>query len=223
MLEGCGTLLRQELRLGARRLHEAATPAGFVLVVVTLFSFARGADQAGLGPLGPGVVWTAALLSMVIAVEQMFSADHEDGTLELLLLSPAALPLLVLAKAAARWAWGAGPLLLLSPALALMLDLPAGSLPLLAASLLLGTPTLYLLGTFGAALLVGQRPGAALTALLVLPLGIPVLIFASSMIELGAAGLDAAAPAYYLAALFVLAATFLPVATATVLQGNAAE
>ena len=194
-----------------------------MLVVVTLFSFARGAGEASLAALGPGVVWTAALLSMVIAVEQMFSADHEDGTLEQLLLSPAALPLLVLAKTAARWAWGAGPLLLLAPALSLMLDLPAGTLPLLLGSLLLGTPTLYLLGTFGAALLVGQRPGAALTALLVLPLGIPVLIFASSMLEFGAAGLDASAPAYYLAALLALAATFLPVATAAVLAGNAAE
>ncbi len=223
MLEGCGSLLRHELRLGWRRPHEVITPAGFALVVVTMFSFARGSGSDGLAELGPGVVWTAALLSMVIAVENMYSADHEDGTLELLLLSPAALPLLVLAKTTARWLWGAGPLLLAAPVLGWMLGLPTASLPLLLVSLLLGTPTLYLLGAFGASLLVGQRQGAALVALLVLPLGIPVLIFASSMLELQAAGMDIVAPAYYLGALLVLALTFLPLATATALASNAAD
>ena len=213
-------LLSRDLRLGRLRPAEGITPVGFCLVATTLFAFGAGPEQGELRGIAPGVIWTTALLSMVISVETMFSADYEDGTLEQMLLSPNMLSVLVAARVVARWIWSAFPIVLLSPLLGVMLGLESHALPELALTLLLGTPTLYLFGAFGSALLVGQRRGSALLALLALPLCVPVLIFAAGAVSLAQEGLDWSAPASMLGGLLALAATFMPPAIAAVLAGN---
>ena len=218
-----GHLLRRDIKLGMRRPVETVTPVGFSLVVATLFAFGAGPEIDALEKIAPGVIWTAALLGMVISVESMFSSDHEDGTLEQLLISPQQIPVMVLAKILARWCWSAAPLIAISPLLGSMLGMSPGNLPQLALSLLLGTPTLFLLGAFGAALLVGQRRGTALLALLVLPLCVPVLIFASGMVELATSGLSTEGAASLLGALLALAVAFMPLAISVVLQSNGSE
>lgn len=216
-------LLARDVKLGLRRPAETATPLGFVLVVAVLFAFGAGSEVESLGRIAPGILWTAALLSMVISVESMFSSDHDDGTLEQILISPQQLPLMVLAKAAARWCCSALPLVALSPLAGMMLGVEREHLGTLALSLALGTPTIYLIGTFGAALLVGQRRGAALLALLVLPLCVPVLIFGSGMVQLAQSGLSAEGAASLLGALLALGAAFVPVAAAAVLASNGSD
>ena len=213
-------LLRRDLRLGLLRPFEATTPLSFCLVVATMFAFGVGPDLGALGEVAAGVVWTAALLGMVIAMEGMFASDHDDGTLEQLLLSPAPLPALVTAKALARWAWTALPLVAASPLMGIMMGMPAQLLGVLALSLLLGTPTIFLVGSLGAAMLVGQRKGTALSALLALPLCVPVLIFGVGMVKLAADGQAIEGPVSLLGALLALSVTFVPIATSAVLRGN---
>lgn len=211
------SLLLRDLRLGLHRPVEVVTPVSFCLVVTALFALGVGPESSTLRAMAPGVVWATALLAMVISVETVFSSDHEDGTLEQMLVSPGLLPALVLAKVLARWIWTALPLVAVSPLLGVMLGLGGDALPALSGSLLLGTPTLFLLGAFGSALLVGQRHGSALLALLVLPLCVPVLIFAAGLVRSADLGLPSGGAASLLGAMLALALTFLPLATAWVL------
>lgn len=213
-------LLGRDLRLGWRRPAEGITPVGFCLVTATLFALGAGPDRAALAGIAPGVIWTTALLAMVISVETMFSSDHDDGTLEQLLVSPNLLALMVCAKVAARWMWSALPLVALSPLIGLMLGLAPEILPALALTLVIGTPTLFLVGAFGAALLVGQRKGAALLSLLVLPLCMPVLIFAAGSVKILQDGGEIGGALSLLGALLALAVTLMPLATAAVLAAN---
>lgn len=214
------SLLRHELLLSWRRPAEGLTPLGFALVVVTLFAFGGGGEIAILREMGAGVVATAILLAMIIGVENMYLADHEDGTLEQLITSSHALAALVGAKVLARWLVGALPLVLVSPLLGMLMGLGGDSLAALLWALLLATPTLYLLGSFGAALLVGARRATALIALLVLPLCVPVMIFAVGMVELARAGLSLEPAALMLGALLLAALGVVPVATAAVLRAG---
>ncbi len=130
-----------------------------------------------LRSMGPGILWTAALLATMLSLPRMFALDCADGTLEQMLLSPEPLTLIVIVKVTAHWLVSGLPLVLLSPALALQFDLPADAIAVLAASLLLGTPVLSLVGAIGGALTLGVHGGDVLVALLVLPLYMPVLIF----------------------------------------------
>lgn len=216
------SVLVRDLRIGLQRPVEAVTPVSFCLVVAALFAFGAGPDPSVLRPIAPGVVWATALLAMVISVEAIFASDHEDGTLEQMLISPGLLPLLVLAKVSARWLWVALPLTAVSPVLGVMMGLGTDALPALALSLLAGTPTLFLMGAFGSALLVGQRRGSALLALLVLPLCVPVLIFGAGMVRSVDLGLPFGGAASLLGALLALALTFMPLATAWVLAETGA-
>lgn len=218
-----GLLLARDIKLSLRRPVEAVTPVGFCIVVSVLFAFGSGPEVDALDTFAPGIFWSAALLGMLISVESMFSSDFEDGTLEQLLISPQMLPLMVLAKVAARWFCCALPLILVSPLAGMMLGMSGNHLSLLALSLLLGTPTIFLFGSFGSALLVGQRRGTALLALLVLPLCVPVLIFGSGMVQLAQAGLSFEGALSLLGALLALALAFMPLAVAIVLQSNGSE
>ena len=218
-----GRMLSRDIKLGLRRPVETVTPVGFCLVVTVLFAFGSGSQVDALGFFAPGVFWTAALLGMIISIEPMFSSDHEDGTLEQLLISPQQLPLMVIAKVAARWCCSAIPLIVISPLAGYMLGMDSSNLAMLALSLLLGTPTLFLVGAFGAALLVGQRRGTALLSLLGLPLCIPVLIFGAGMVQLAQDGLSTEGAASLLVALLVLAIAFLPMMTAMALLSNGSE
>jgi len=178
-------LIGRELRLALRHGADTVAALLFFLVVTALFPLAVGPEPVALGRMAPGIVWVAALLAALLPLERLFGADYEDGSLDLLLLSGLAPALIGVAKATAHWLTTGLPLLLMAAPVAIMLRLPATSLVPLLAGLLLGSLTMSLLGTAGAAIVLGARRAAVLLPILVLPLATPVVIF-------GAAG---AAPA----------------------------
>lgn len=215
------TLLR-ELRLAARAPAEAAQPLIFYALVAAIFPLGIAPNEPSLAKYAPAIVWVAALLASLMTLERVFRSDYEDGALELMALANPPLPLLVAAKLGAHWLIGGMPLALLAWPLGIGLGLPNDAAKVLALSLLLGTPTLILLGGFAAALTVGLPRAGLLLPLLVLPLLTPVIIFGAGAARLAAEGLEAAAPLYFLAALLVLSATLVPFAAAAALR-NALE
>jgi heme exporter protein B len=216
-------LLRREARLLARRPAELANPLVFFAIVVAMFPLAVGPDAQMLQTLSPGLIWVAALLSVLLSLDGLFRSDFEDGSLEQWVLSPQPLPLLVLAKVLAHWAFSGLALVILAPVLALMLGLPSDCLGVLLASLLLGTPILSLLGAVGAALTVGLRRGGLLLALLILPLYIPVLILGSGALQAALQGLPATGYLLWLGSLTALAVTLTPFAIAAGLKISVGE
>jgi len=212
------TVIARDLRIALRRRADVMTSLIFFVIVVSLFPLGIGADPALLRTLGPGVVWVAALLACMLALARLFANDHADGTLEQMVLSPQPLSLLVLAKTISHWLTTGLPLVIIAPVLGLQFDLSAEALLILIASLLLGTPTLSLIGAIGAALTLGLRGGGALLALLVLPLYVPVLIFGAGAVEATAAALGAAAHLSILGALLLGTIVFAPWATALALK-----
>lgn len=218
VLASLGTLLARDLRIALRRQSDTAAALVFFLIVVSLFPLGIGPEPALLRRLAPGVIWVAALLATLLSLPRLFADDHQDGTLEQLLLAATPLPLLVLAKTAAHWLATGLPLTLLSPLLALQFDLGAGAMAVLAASLLLGTPLLSLIGAIMSALTLGVRGGGVLLALLVLPLYIPVLVFGAGAVEAASAGLGVAAHFSLLGAMLALALFLAPWAAAWALR-----
>lgn len=214
-------LLKRDLMLAVRRSSDWLNPLVFFVIVVTLFPLGIGPDGELLREIAPGVLWVAALLATLLGLDGLFRADYDDGTLELLLLSPHPLTVLVLAKVTAHWLVSGLPLLLLSPLLAIFMQLPGAALPALLASLMLGTLSLCLIGAIGAALTVSLRKGGVLLALLVLPLYIPVLIFGSSTVVAAASGFAIEAQLSILGAILLLALSLAPLATAAALRISA--
>src|SRR5699024_7379422 len=170
-------IFRRDLKLAMRRKADVLTSLAFFVVVSSLYPLTVNAERDMLRQLAPGVIWVAALLATVLSLNRLFEQDYADGTLEHLLLSPAPLAALVLGKVMAYWLVTGVPLTLVAPLLAVQFDLPAAALPVLAASLLIGTPVLSLIGAIGASLTLGLRGAGVLVTLLVLPLFVPVLIF----------------------------------------------
>lgn len=202
-------LVARDLRLAWRQRSDLFMALSFFLLVAALFPFALGPEPNLLLRIGPGVVWVAALLALLLTLERLFALEQEDGSLDLLLLSPLSPEALLLAKAAGHWLTTGLPLVLAAPLLGLLYNLPAEGYGVLLASLLLGTPSLSLFGALGAALCLGTRRGSVLLPLLVLPLAVPVLIFGTAAIDATLAGLAARPHLLLLAALLLLA---LPVA-----------
>lgn len=184
------TLLRRDVLLALRQRADVANTLLFFVVVITLVPLGVGAEPTALRAIAPGVVWVAALLASIISLHRLFAADYADGTLEQMLLTPEPLVLMVLGKVTAHWLSTSLPVVLMAAPLGLMLGLPEDAIGVLALGLLLGTPTLALLGAVGAALTLGLRGGAVLVALLVLPLMVPVLIFGAGAVEALAGGLS---------------------------------
>nr|WP_314420897.1 heme exporter protein CcmB [uncultured Erwinia sp.] len=211
-------VLRRELRIAFRSGSEVMNPLWFFLIVVTLFPLGIGPEPQLLARIAPGIVWVAALLSSLLALERLFRDDFIDGSLEQLLLMPAPLTLTVLGKVAAHWMVTGLPLLLLSPLAALLLSLDFASWRAMALTLLLGTPTLSFLGAIGVGLTVGLRRGGVLLSLLVLPLAIPVLIFASSAMDAAGQGLPIGGYLAILGALLAASFALAPFATAAALR-----
>lgn len=211
-------ILCRELVLAYRHRGELANPMLFFLMIVSLYPLGISPEPEILRTIAPGVVWIAALLATLFSLENLFRTDFHDGTLEQLLLSPHPLPLLIIAKVLAHWLISGLPMLLLAPLLGLLLDLPAKGLWALIATLALGTPLLSLIGAIGTALIVGLRRGGILLTLLVIPLYIPVLIFATDAVSAAAAGLPISGQLYFLAALLVLALTLVPLALAAAIR-----
>jgi len=214
----CGWLIRRDLLMVLRHKSDAANPLLFFLMVASLFPLGVGPEAAVLRQIAPGIVWVAALLSTLLSLEALFRSDFEDGSLEQLLLSPYPLPALVLAKTFAHWLAAGLPLLMLAPFMGLLFGLSGGTLGVLLATLLLGTPALSLVGSIGVALTVGLRRGGLLLALLLMPLYVPILIFATGAVVAESQGLPSSAQVYMLGALLMLALTLSPFATASALR-----
>ncbi len=211
-------LIGRDLLLAMRRRAEVLTTLIFFVIVVSLFPLGVGPDLKLLRTMAPGVVWVAALLASMLALNRLFAGDFADGALDQLVLAPQPLGLLVLAKITAHWLTSGLPLVIAAPLLGLQFDLPAEALQILLASLLLGTPTLSLLGAIGAALTLGLRGGGALLALLILPLYVPVLVFGAGAVEASVAGLGAGAHLSLLGAFLLGALVLAPWAAATAVR-----
>ena len=211
-------IVRRDLLLAARRKSEVFTALFFFMIVVSLFPLGIGPETPLLRKIAPGILWVAALLASMLGLARLFAADHADGTLEQLALSPSPLGLLVTGKIAAHWLVSGLPLVLLAPVLGIQFDLDAGALGVLVVALLLGTPLLSLIGAIGAALTLGLRGGGVLLSLLVLPLYVPALIFGAGAVEAHVSGLGAGGHLSLLAALLALAVFFAPWAATAALR-----
>ncbi|MCL4140726.1 UNVERIFIED_CONTAM: hypothetical protein GTU68_062230 [Idotea baltica] len=195
-------------------------PLLFFFVVVTLFPLGVGPSPQTLSTIAPGVLWVSALLAVLLSLGSLFDADHTDGTLEQLVLSGQSLPIIVLAKVLAHWLLSGLPLLLLSPVLGLLLNLPTQAIPVLMLSLLLGTLSLSLIGAIGAALTVGLNQAGVLLSLLVLPLSVPVLIFGSAAVAAAASDMVASGQLLALLALLILALSIAPLMASLALRNG---
>jgi heme exporter protein B len=218
MLSTFSSIIRRDLLLAMRRRADVATPLFFFIIVASLFPLGVGPEPALLRTMAPGILWVAALLASMLALNRLFASDYADGTLEQLLLSPEPLALLVAGKVVAHWLVTGLPLVLLAPLLAVQYDMAAGPALILVLSLLIGTPVLSLLGAIGAALVLGARGGSVLVALMILPLYIPVLIFGAGAVGAEASGLGADAHLLLLGGLLCGAAALAPWATAAALR-----
>ncbi|WP_159235820.1 heme exporter protein CcmB [Raoultella terrigena] len=211
-------LFCREMRLAWRSGAGILNPLWFFLLVITLFPFGVGANPPLLAQIAPGVVWVAALLAALLVMDRLFRDDWQDGSLEQLLLLPTPLAAVVLVKVVAHWIMTGLPLLIVSPLAALLLGMTAHDAGVLALTLLLGTPTLSFLGAVGVGLTVGLRRGGVLLSLLVLPLSVPLLIFATAATQAASAGLPVDGYLAILGAFLAASATLCPFATAAALR-----
>lgn len=211
-------LVLRDLRLALRQGGDAAMVVAFFVLTVILFPFGVGPEAALLARIAAGILWVTALLAALLSLERLFLADWEDGSLEALALMPLSLEAQVLAKCLAHWLVAGLPLIVVAPLLALLLHLDAAGYPVLLLSLLLGTPTLSLIGAVGAALSLGARRGGVLLSLLVLPLYIPVLIFGVAAVEASIGGFGARPHLLLLGALLAGAVVLAPIAAAAALR-----
>jgi len=214
----CRAVVARDLLIAARRRSDVLTTFFFFVIVVSLFPLGVGPAPDTLRDIAPGVVWVAALLAAMLSLARMFGADYADGTLEQLVLTPQPLTLLVLSKVLAHWLTTGLPLVLMAPLMGLQFDLPGDALATMMVSLLIGTPALSLVGAVGAALTLGVRGGGALTAVLVLPLYVPVLVFGAGAVTASATGMGVAGHLSLLGAMSLAALVFAPWATAMALR-----
>ena len=205
---------RRDLRLALHSRAELALVVIFFLLVTSMFPLSVDPDPDLLRSIAPGIAWVSALLSVLLGLPRMFAGDHADGTLEQLVVAAAPLPALVAGKVLAHWLVGGLPLVLLAPLIGVQFGLSWEAIGVLTASLALGTPTLGWLGAIASALTLGSRSGAALLALLVLPLAVPVLIFGAGAVDSHSAGLGATAHLSLLGAGALAAWVLGPLATA---------
>ncbi|ABE56845.1 heme exporter protein CcmB [Shewanella denitrificans OS217] len=206
------TVLMRDIKIAIRHRGDIFNPLLFFILVVTLFPLGIGPEPKVLTRIAPGIIWVAALLASMLSLERLFKADYNDGALEQMLLSPQPLAVLVLAKVFAHWLLTGVPLILISPVLALLLQLEANSYVALLLTLSLGTPVLSLMGAIGVALTVGLRKGGVLLSLLILPLYIPVLIFATSAMDAAGMNLPYDGQLAIIGAMLVAASVLAPIA-----------
>jgi len=211
-------ILRRDLMIAWRRPADVGNAVAFFVLVVVLFPLGMGPDRALLAAAGPGVIWVAALLSALLSLENVLRPDYDDGSLEQMAGSSRPFLPLVLGKIVSHWVQSGLPIVLLCPVLAAMYFLPADAIGAMILSLLLGTPTLSLVGSIGVALTLGARKGGTLLAVLILPLYVPVLVIGTLMVAAGAEGASYTAHGLMLGALLALAIGFAPLATAAGLR-----
>lgn len=212
------TLFRRELRLAMRQSADSVMVVAFFIIAVVLFPFGVGPEPNMLARIGPGVIWVAALLAAMLSMERMFMADFEDGSLELLVLAPVTLEFVVCIKVLVHWLTTGVPLICAAPLLFVMMNVPMEIWPVLLLTLALGTPVLSLIGSVGAALVLGARRGGVLLSLLVLPLLIPVLIFAAGAGDAVLYGSGAKANLMLMGGILLASLALTPWATAQALR-----
>ena len=213
-------LIERDLKLAYRHRGALAYPLLFFVIVISLFPLAVGSTPEVLRDIGPGVIWVAALLATMLGLETLFRSDYEDGSLEQIILSPHSISALMFAKVAAHWLLTGLPLLIISPLLAFMMHMDAPTLKILCLSLLLGTPTLSLIGAVGVALTVSLQRSGLLLTLLVLPLYVPVLIFGANAVHSAANGLAVLGQLYMLGAILALSIVLVPIAITAALRAS---
>jgi len=211
-------IIARDLRLAIRQGGSTLLVIAFFVITVTLFPFGVGPETGVLERISAGVVWVAALLAALLSLDRMYQADYEDGSLEQLALSGAGLGTITMAKITAHWLTTGLPLLITAPILAVLMQMQADGFPALLLSMALGTPILSLIGSIGAALTVGVRRGGVLLSLLVLPLYIPVLIFAVGAVDAAAQGLPVESHLMLLGAILLVALPLCPWASAAALR-----
>ena len=213
-------LLIRDIRLAVRAGGGFGLGLAFFLIVIVMVPFAVGADTGLLSKIAPGVLWIGALLACLLSLDRLLALDFEDGTLDLLATAPLPLEAALSVKALAHWITTGLPLVIAAPVLGVLMNLPTQGYVWLVLSLLLGTPALSVIGTFGAALTVGIKRGGLLLSLLVLPLYLPTLIFGAEAAQRGAAGADASTPMLLLAGISAATISLMPFASAAVLKVN---
>ena len=211
-------LLLRDLRLAIRAGGGFGLGLAFFLIVVVLVPFGVGPERELLSQLAPGILWVAALLAALLSLDRIFALDYEDGALALLATSPLPLEAVSVVKALAHWLTTGLPLCIAAPVLGFLLHLEPAAYWFLILSLLIGTPALSMIGTFGAALTVGLRRGGLLLSLLVLPLYVPTLIMGADAVRRGAEGFDATTPLMLSGVITLGSIAVLPFATAAALR-----
>ena len=211
-------IVARDLRLALRRGADSTMVVAFFVLTVVLFPLGVGPDTAILARIGPGVIWVTALLASMLSLERLFQADFEDGNLDLLVLGSLPLEAVVLAKSLAHWLTTGMLLIVAAPVLALLLNMSAEGFAALVLAMLLGTPSLTLIGAVGAALTVGARRGGALLSLLVLPLYVPVLIFGVGAVDAAISGMAVRPHFLILGALLAGTLVLTPLAGAAALR-----
>lgn len=211
-------IVKRDLMIALRHRDDILNPLLFFIIVVSLFPLGVGPEASTLSRIAPGIIWVAALLATLLSLDRLFKSDYNDGSLEQMLLSPHPVFILVMAKIFAHWLVTGLPLIFIAPLLAVLLHLHNDSYGALMLTLLLGTPILSLLGAIGVALTVGIKKGGVLLSLLVLPLYIPVLIFATSAIDTAAMNLPYTGQLAIIAAIFFTSLTLAPFAVSAALK-----
>jgi heme exporter protein B len=211
-------LVGRDLRLALRGGIGSLVAMVFFVIAATLFPLGVGPESALLERIAPGVLWVCALLATMLSLDRMFQDDYDDGSLEVIALGPLPLEMVVLAKVLAHWLTTGLPLIIAAPALAILLNMSTQGFAVLIISLLLGTPILSLIGSVGAALTVGLKRDGVLISLLVLPLYVPVLIFAVGAVEGAIFGLGAQANLLILGGGFLFFLVLTPWASAAALR-----
>ena len=203
-------IIRRDLSLVIRQGSDAFVVIIFFIVTVTLFPLGVSPDPLILQNLASGIVWVGALLAAMLSLDRLFQTDYEDGSLELLVLSPYPLEIVVLCKCFVHWLTTGLPIMVISPVLALMLNIKTGAFLYLITSMALGTPIISLLGAVGAALVLGSRRSGVLIALLIIPLTIPILLFGVGAIQAATEGYSASSPLMFLGALLLFSIALCP-------------
>ncbi|NVO55677.1 heme exporter protein CcmB [Rhodobacteraceae bacterium B1Z28] len=213
-------LLLRDLKLAFRAGGGFGLGLAFFLIVTVMVPFAVGPQSSLLSTIAPGVLWLGALLACLLSLDRLLALDWEDGSLDLLATAPLPLEAAVSIKALAHWLTTGLPLVLAAPFLGVLLNLPVPGFFWLVMSLLIGTPAMSVIGTFGAALTVGLKRGGLLLSLLVLPLYVPTLIFGAEVARRGATGMETQTPLLMLAGITAATIALLPFASAAVLRIN---
>ncbi|WP_028879590.1 heme exporter protein CcmB [Terasakiella pusilla] len=212
------SVVRRDLRLALRQGSDSVMVVMFFLLTVVLFPFGIGPEGNILARVASGVIFVAALLASMLSLERLFQTDYEDGSLELLTLSPVPLEIVVLGKITAHWLTTGLPLIIASPLLAVLMNMSSDGFSMLMLALLLGTPALSLIGAIGAALVLGSRRGGVLISLLVLPLFVPVLIFGVGLVEAAIGGFAVKSQILILSGILFACLAFCPFAAAAAVR-----